>query len=108
MNAPTYTGKGGYVWKEPVETKHPDGTTSFTLGFRVCKVMPEVGDEAATTLAMMLNIAERAEAEVAIRAELVAALHGFVSHYPHGINSMLDDACNAARDAIAKATGATP
>lgn len=113
MIAPTYTGKGGYVWKEPVETRHPDGSSSVTLGFRVCKVMPEVGDEAAGTLAAMLNAAERAEAEAAIKADLLAALQSCLSEYDGWSNDQLRrfttavtlERIEASRAAIAKATG---
>lgn len=104
MSALTYTGKGGYVWKEPVETKHSDGTSSFTLGFRVCKMMPEVGDAAAITLAKMLNAAECAEADAAIKEGLLAALAEFVV-LGHGKCTIGKAAVDQAQAAIAKALG---
>ncbi len=108
MIAPTYTGKGGYVWKEPVETKHPDGISSFALGFRVCKMMPEVGDDAASTLAEMLNTAERADAEAAIKADLLEALDRLVKEVVlcgYADQSGFEVWLSMARIAMAKATG---
>lgn len=51
----TYYAENGYVWKSPVHKRHDDGTTTVTIGFRVCKMMPEVGDEQAHAVAQLMN-----------------------------------------------------
>jgi hypothetical protein len=56
-----YRAEGGYVWKEPVRRKLPEGGESVTIGFRVCRMMPEVGDEAAETVAALMNLGETAQ-----------------------------------------------
>lgn len=72
MSGPIYTASEGVVWKEPVETKHPDGTSSFTLGFRVCTMSPDVGGQAAEAVARLMNAGEVAPALLAALQEIAA------------------------------------
>ena len=54
MTEPLYYAKDGYVWKRSIHTK-VEGGTEIEIGFRVCKMCPEVGDEVAETIAEVLN-----------------------------------------------------
>lgn len=57
---PTYYAEGGYVWKNPVEKQRDGGGRSITLGFRVCKVCEDLGDDAAEIVAALMNAGEAA------------------------------------------------
>lgn len=50
-----YYAKDGMVWKHPVYTKRDDGTTTITIGFPVCRMHDAVGDDAAETVAQLMN-----------------------------------------------------
>lgn len=89
MSAPHTSGPWVVLHKSGI---FPDGNTSLAVG---TAERHREGWEANARL-------------MASAPDLLAALKQFVAHYPHGINSMLDDACSDARDAIAKAEGATP
>lgn len=51
----TYYAKHGMVWKRPERRRKPDGGTAISLGFPVCKMHEAVGDEAAETVAALMN-----------------------------------------------------
>lgn len=55
---PTYYAKGGSVRKASVHTRNDDGSTSMTLDFPVCSMTSIVGDDAAETLATLMNRGE--------------------------------------------------
>lgn len=52
---PPYYAKDGRVWKRPIHTKQPDGSTNISLGFPVCEMSDAVGDDAADTVAALMN-----------------------------------------------------
>lgn len=54
----TYYAKEGKVWKRPIETAKPGGGVSVQIGFPVCKMLDVVGDEAAETVAELMNRGE--------------------------------------------------
>jgi hypothetical protein len=56
---PPYYAKAGSVWKRPVHRKTETGT-SITMGFRVCTMAPDVGHEAAETVAALMNAGDAA------------------------------------------------
>lgn len=53
----SYYAKDGFVWKRPVEKK-VSGGTQITIGFPVCKMHDAVGDDAAETVAQLMNLGE--------------------------------------------------
>lgn len=57
---PTYYAKDGVVFKSPVERKRPDGGMNITIGFPVCTMHEAVGDDAAETVAQLMNAGEAA------------------------------------------------
>lgn len=50
-----YYAQNGAVWKHPIHTRNEDGTTSITIGFRVCTMSEMVGPDAAETVAVLMN-----------------------------------------------------
>jgi|SRR6201996_6141841 len=58
-----YYAKNGTVWKAPTEKKTENGS-KISLGFPICKMHDAVGDEAADTVAELLNCGEQATAFV--------------------------------------------
>ena len=54
MDGRFYADDEGVVWRAPRRTKTLDGSR-ITMGFRVCKVFDEIGQEGASVLAGVLN-----------------------------------------------------
>lgn len=52
----SYYAEGRVVRKAPLSRKRDDGTTSITIGFPVCTISEYLADDAAATLAELLNI----------------------------------------------------
>jgi hypothetical protein len=50
-----YYAKDGAVWKEPVTTRKPDGSRVISIGFKVCTMTDVVGEEAAESVAALMN-----------------------------------------------------
>lgn len=65
----SYYAEAGYVWKSPIRKANPGGGASYTLGFRVCKMMPEVGAKAAEVVAELMNTGHAALEGVSADAE---------------------------------------
>lgn len=66
-----YYAKDGWVRKRSERAANPDGSTTYTFDFRVCRMADEVGDEAADTVAALMNLGETAQSELAtLRAEV--------------------------------------
>lgn len=61
MDGRYYAASRGRVYKAPVATKTETGQ-SISVGFPVCTMTEYVGEEAAQTIATMLNLAEIASA----------------------------------------------
>jgi hypothetical protein len=61
MTEGPYYAKAGCVWKRPIQ-RHDEvaKVTHITMGFRVCRMMDEVGDEAAETVAALMNAGDAA------------------------------------------------
>lgn len=55
----SYYAKGGGVWKSPVVTKMPEGGSSISIGFQVCKMTDIVGDEGVEAVAELMNRGDR-------------------------------------------------
>ena len=51
---PLYYTRGDHVWKRSVETKNADGSSNYTLGFKICTASEYV---AVKEIAKALNIA---------------------------------------------------
>ena len=73
MNETPYYAKDGKVWKRSVETKHDDGSSSFTLEFPICEASELVGENGAASIAGLMNLGEEAQNRPAEDA-LVTAL----------------------------------
>ena len=58
MPEPLYRAKDNIVWKRPVKTENPDGTSNYTLGFPVCEAADGI---AAEDIAKALNVAAGVE-----------------------------------------------
>ncbi len=56
MTDGTFYAKGREVWKNSKETKHDNGTSSFSLGFPVCVLHDAAPDTAAQAIADSLNL----------------------------------------------------
>jgi hypothetical protein len=69
-----YYARDGLVYKAPVQHDKPDGSTSFSLGFPVCKVLEYVGEDAAETVALLMNQGEQATHLREVNAALRKAL----------------------------------
>ncbi|MEA6930782.1 hypothetical protein ONR30_23660, partial [Salmonella enterica subsp. enterica serovar Kentucky] len=50
-----YYGQDGAVWKAPIETRKEAGSTTISIGFKVCTMTDVVGPEAADTVADLMN-----------------------------------------------------
>lgn len=59
-NGPYYA-KDGMVWKRPEHKSNPDGSTTITVGFPVCKMHDCVGPDAAAGVAHLMNVGTRAD-----------------------------------------------
>lgn len=55
-----YEAIDGVVFRKSVEMRNDDGTTSYTLGFPVCRPDKAVGAEQANTIAMLMNAGDAA------------------------------------------------
>jgi len=55
MTKAPYYAKNGAVWKKPIETLHPDGGRSISMGFPICTMHEAVGDDAAKDVAALMN-----------------------------------------------------
>jgi hypothetical protein len=95
----SYYAKGGYVWKSPIKKcDDATGSTSLTIGFRVCKMMDEVGDEAAETVAALMNAGDKyLNATPTADAELAKA-NKQVSDLTEALNVALDELSDRRRD----------
>lgn len=51
----TYYAEGRAVFRAPKATKHADGSTTYTMGFRVCVVDEHVTEGAAAFIAAAMN-----------------------------------------------------
>lgn len=62
-----YYAKAGAVWKHPERHRKDNGTTTITVGFPVCTMSDFAGDEAAETVAALMNRGDRLDAVQADR-----------------------------------------
>lgn len=60
---PLYRAEGRSVHKRSVGVRNTDGSTSYSLGFRVCTIEDGVDDEGAQIIADALNAAEQPPAD---------------------------------------------
>ncbi|APT60036.1 hypothetical protein RGI145_22385 [Roseomonas gilardii] len=79
-----YYARDGLVYKAPVQHDEPDGSTSFSLGFPVCKMLEYVGEDAAETVALLMNQGEQATHLREVNAALVEALRDALNHMTLG------------------------
>ena len=55
-----YHAKGRVIWKDSTETKHNDGSSSFSLAFPVCEMHECLAPPMAETIAEIMNRGEAA------------------------------------------------
>lgn len=55
-----YYAEHGMVWKDSIETANEDGSISVTMGFPVCTMHEIVGEDAADTVAELMNAGDAA------------------------------------------------
>ena len=79
MSETPYYAKDGKVWKRSVETKHDDGSSSFTLEFPICEATELVGEDGAVSIAGLMNLGDEAQGRPAADA-LVTALEFIEDH----------------------------
>lgn len=74
-----YYAKNGMVWKAPTEQKTEHGS-KISLGFPICKMHEAVGDEAASTVAELMNNGEHATGLV----EALKEAERFMTYFAEG------------------------
>jgi len=72
----SYYAKHGLVYKRPLRRQKPEGGTAISLGFPVCKMHEAAGDDAAETVAALMNRGEAHD-------DLVKALEPFAEWANH-------------------------
>lgn len=68
----SYYGKDGMVWKSPVRKNKEGGGYSISIGFPICKMHDAVGEDAAASVAALMNLGDCC-VELATAAEKVMA-----------------------------------
>lgn len=88
MKAPEiYRAEDGTVYKNPVRTPNPQGGETISIGFPVCRMLPAVGDDAAESVAGLMNLGEMMQAHISAAkdAEPIArALEAAAARMPAG------------------------
>lgn len=96
-----YYARDGWVHKAPVQHDKQDGSTSFSLGFPVCEMSEYVGEDAAETVALLMNQGAQATHLREVNAALVAVIERAQIWMPEH----LDDWHASARAALSRAKG---